>query len=212
MTTDASRTNGLLELIATVLLAVATVATAWSGYQASRWNGEQATAFSRAGAARVESAKAAALANAQTQVDVATFTQWVDAYAQEQTELADFYYMRFREEFRPAMDAWVATRPRLNPDAPLTPFVMPEYQLQAREDADRLEAEAESLSATARTNVQRATNYVLCVVLFAAVLFFAGMSTKLQSSRLRWVLLGFGVVVFVGTVAWLATFPISLKI
>jgi hypothetical protein len=89
---------------------------------------------------------------------------------------------------------------------------MPEYQLQAREDADRLEAEAESLSATARTNVQRATNYVLCVVLFAAVLFFAGMSTKLQSSHLRWVLLGFGVFVFVGTVAWLATFPISLKI
>ena len=212
MTTDASPTNGLLELIATVLLAVATVATAWSGYQASRWNGEQATAFIRAGAARVESAKAASLANAQTQVDVATFTQWVDAYAQEQTELADFYYMRFREEFRPAMDAWVATRPRLNRDAPLTPFVMPEYQLEARQEADRLEAEAESLSATARTNVQRATNYVLCVVLFAAVLFFAGMSTKLRSSRLRWVLLGFGVVVFVGTVAWLATFPISLKI
>ena len=93
--------------------------------------------------------------------------------------------MRFREEFRPAMDAWVATRPRMNPDAPLTPFVMPEYQVEAREEADRLEAEAEGWSATARRNIQRATNYVLCVVLFAAVLFFAGMSTKLQSPRLR---------------------------
>ena len=111
MTVGTSRTTGLLELVATILLAVATVGTAWSGYQASRWNGEQATAFSRAGASRVESSKAASVANSQTQIDVATFTQWVDAYAQNQTELADFYFMRFREEFRPAMDAWVATRP-----------------------------------------------------------------------------------------------------
>lgn len=212
MTVGTDRTTGLLELVATVLLAVATVGTAWSGYQASRWNGEQATAFSRAGATRVESSKADSLANSQTQIDVATFTQWVDAYAQNQTELADFYYMRFREEFRPAMEAWVATRPRMNPDAPLTPFVMPEYQLQAREEADRLEVEAEGWSATARQDIQRATNYVLCVVLFAAVLFFAGMSTKLQSPRLRWFLLGFGVVIFIGTVVWLATFPVSLTI
>ena len=95
------------------------------------------------GATCVESSKADSLANSQTQIDVATFTQWVDAYAQNQTELADFYYMRFREEFRPAMEAWVATRPRMNPDAPLTPFVMPEYQLQGARRPTGLEVEAE---------------------------------------------------------------------
>jgi hypothetical protein len=212
MTTGSSRIDGRLEIVATVLLALATVATAWSGYQASRWNGEQATAFSRASAMRIESTKAAALADAQTQIDVATFIQWVDAYAQEQTELADFYYKRFRPEFKPAMDAWIATSPLRNPDAPLTPFALPEYQLESRAESDQLEADAESLSATARTNVQRATNYVLGVVLFAAVLFFAGMSTKLTSPRLRRVLLGFGVVVFVAAVAWIATFPVSISI
>ena len=46
-----------------------------------------------------------------------------------QTELADFYFKRFREEFRPAVDAWVATRPLKNPNAPLTPFAMPQYKL-----------------------------------------------------------------------------------
>ncbi len=212
MTAASSRSGNRLEIVATILLAIATVATAWSGYQASRWNGEQAMAFSRASAERIESTKAANLANAQTQIDVATFIQWVDAYAQQQAELTDFYYRRFRAEFKPAMDAWIATRPLLNPDAPLTPFAMPEYKLESRATADRLEAQAEASSATARTNVQRATNYVLCVVLFAAVLFFAGMSTKLSSPRMRLVLLGFGVVTFVGTVAWLATFPISISI
>jgi hypothetical protein len=201
-----------LEVVATVLLSLATVATAWSGYQASRWNGEQAKAFSRASTLRDASNKADALANAQTQIDVATFTQWVDAYALERTELADFYFARFRPEFKPAVDEWIATRPRRNPDAPLTPFAMPAYEVAARVEAERLQAEAESTSATARTNVQRATNYVLCVVLFAAVLFFAGISTKLQTPRLRRFLLGFGVVLFLGTVVWLATFPVSVSV
>jgi hypothetical protein len=44
------------------------------------------------------------------------------------------------------------------------------------------------------------------------VLFFAGMSTKLRTLRLGRVLLGPGVVTFVGTVAWLATFPISVSV
>jgi hypothetical protein len=201
-----------VELLATLLLALAAVGTAWSGYQASRWNGEQATAFSRANAARVEATQAADLANAQTQIDVATFTQWVDAYALKRTELADFYFKRFRAEFKPAVAAWIATRPLRNPDAPLTPFAMPQYELAARADAERLNAEAEVTSARARTNVQRATNYVLGVVLFAAALFFAGMSTKLGTPRLRAALLACGVVVFLVTVGWLATFPISISV
>lgn len=212
MSTDTRRRSERLEVFATILLALATVATAWSGYQASRWNGEQALAFSRASALRIESSKADALANAQTQVDVATFIQWVDAVARAEAELVDFYSRRFREEFKPAVDAWAATNPRTNVNAPLTPFAMPEYMLAARDKAEQLEAEAESFSAAGRANVQRATNYVLGVVLFAAALFFAGMSTKLGNPRLQRMLLGFGIVVFLATVAWIATFPISFSV
>lgn len=211
MSSPPKRAEGV-EILATVLLALAAVATAWSSYQASRWNGEQAKAFSRGNAARIESTRASGLADAQTQIDVATFTQWVDAYALDQTELADFYFRRFRAEFKPAVDAWIATRPLQNADAPLTPFAMPQYRLAAREEADRLEAEAEALSASARTNVQRATNYVLGVVLFAVALFFAGMSTRLRARRLQIALLGLGVTMFLGAVVWLATLPISVSV
>jgi predicted phage tail protein len=89
---------------------------------------------------------------------------------------------------------------------------MPEYRLEAREEAERFDAEAEAFTASARMNVQRATNYVLGVVLFAAALFFAGMSARLGTRRLRRILLAFGAVLFVGTVAWLATFPVSISI
>jgi hypothetical protein len=201
-----------VELVATFLLAIATVATAWSGYQSTRWNGEQAKAGGRANALRIESAKAAGLANAQTEVDVASFTQWVNAYTLGRAELADFYFRRFRDEFKPAVDAWVATRPLKNPGAPPTPFAMPQYEVQARAEADRLEAEAEVFAGQVRRNIQRASNYVLGVVLFASALFFAGMSTKLTAPRLRVVMLSIGCAVFLLTAVWIATSPISVSV
>ena len=47
-----------MELAATLLLVLATVATAWASYQASRWHSEQAEAQSRATALRLESTRA----------------------------------------------------------------------------------------------------------------------------------------------------------
>jgi hypothetical protein len=201
-----------LEVLATILLAVAAVATAWSGYQATRWNGEQAKASSTTNAIRIEAARAQGLSQAQTQVDVATFTQWVDAYAREETQLADFYFKRFRQEFRPAVDAWLATRPLKNPNAPLTPFAMPQYKLSATAEAKRLDAEAELSAATVRRDIQRASNYILGVVLFSVSLFFAGMSTKLGNARLRTLTLAVGCVVFLGTLIWIATSPVSFAV
>ena len=201
-----------VELVATVLLALATVATAWSGYQSTRWNGEQAKAGGRANALRIASTKAAGLANTQTEIDVATFTQWVNAYAQRQQELADFYFKRFRKEFKPAVNAWIATRPLKNPNAPLTPFAMPQYKLAAQAEAERLDAQAELSVGQVRRDIQRSSNYVLCVVLFASSLFFAGMSVKLRSPRLRLALLTLGCAVFPLTAVWIATSPVSVAV
>lgn len=200
------------EVGATALLALATVATAWSGYQATRWGGEATKASGATNASRIAASRAADLANTQTEVDVATFTQWVDAYARNETFLADFYYARFRAEFRPAVEAWIATQPLKNPDAPLTPFAMPEYVLAAREEAQRQDEITEVKSAEVRRNIQRQSNYVLGVVLFATALFFAGMSTRVSTRALRLTILGLGVVLFVGTLIWIATFPVSLSL
>ena len=97
---DTPRKRDLVEIFATILLAVAAVATAWSGYQANRWNGEQVKAGSRTNLLRIEAARAQGLSEAETQVDVATFIQWVDAYATDDAVLQDFYVERFRPEFQ----------------------------------------------------------------------------------------------------------------
>jgi hypothetical protein len=209
---SSGRTRDWVEIGATVLLAVAAVATAWSSYQATRWNGEQARASARVNKTRIEAARAAGLANAQQQVDVATFMQWVDSYARDDAKLVSFYQERFRAEFRPAFNAWIATKPLKTEGAPLTPFAMPQYKLAARAEADRLDVTAEELSAEVRQDIQRSSNYVLGVVLFAVALFFAGMSTKLTALGLRKAVLVVGCVLFVGTVVWIATFPVSIAI
>ena len=61
-------------------------------------------------------------------------------------------------------------------------------------------------------HIQRASNYVLGVVLFASALFFAGMSTKLTTPRLRVTMLCLGCGLFVCTAVWMATSPISLSV
>lgn len=207
-----SKAGERIEIVAAVLLAVATVATAWSGYQASRWSGEQATAFSAASAARIESSRASTRAGQEQQVDIGLFTQWINAYANDQAELRDFYERRFRPEFRPAFEAWVATHPRTNPSAPLSPFAMPEYKLAEQEVADRRLRDAEAASELAKLDNQRSDNYVLCVVLFAAALFFAGISTRMDALRVRAAVVALGCVLFLGTVGWILTFPVSISV
>jgi hypothetical protein len=209
--TDAQRRDWV-EIAATVLLAFAAVATAWSSYQATRWNGEQAKTSGKVNKTRIEAARAADLANAQEQVDVATFMQWVDSYARGEDELVSFYRTRFRQEFKPAFNAWLATKPLKTKGAPLTPFAMPQYRLAAKTEAARLDQRAEELSAQVRRNIQRASNYVLGVVLFAVALFFAGMSTKLTAPGLRKAMLVVGYVIFLGTAVWIATSPVSIAV
>jgi hypothetical protein len=209
--TEASR-HDWIEIGATVLLALAAVSTAWSSYQAARWNGEQAKTSSAVNKARIDAARASDLANAQQEVDVATFSQWIDAYARKEARLAAFYFKRFRAEFKPAVNAWLATRPLESDGAPLTPFAMPQYRLAATAEAERLDRRGEELAAQVRRDIQRSTNYVLGVVLFAVALFFAGMSTRLTGSGARMALLLVGWVVFTGAVAWIATSPVSVSI
>lgn len=209
---EPERREHLLDIFATLLLALAAIATAWSTYQSSVWRGEQAKAQSASIAARVESTREAAVANRQVQIDVALFTQWVDAFARGEDELVQFYRARFREEFVPAFEAWVATKPRQNPDAPLSPFAMPEYRLAASVQADALEAEAAAHGRSVAAYIERADDYMLAVVLFAIALFFAALSTRLRTFGSRVTLLGLGWALFLGTAIWLALQPVNLSV
>jgi hypothetical protein len=203
---------GRLQVYAAILMAFATIATAWASYQSARWDGVQALRYGQSGAARLESTRATTRGDQLRTIDVTLFAEALDAVGAGDEALRDFYVERFRDEFEPAFQAWIATEPRTNPDAPLSPFVMAEYRVAELARAEELVRVAEARKAEALAANQRSDNYVLAVVLFAAALFFAGLGFQLASARGRVTLLGIATVGFVASAAWVSTFPVTVSI
>jgi hypothetical protein len=184
--------------------------TAWASYQAAHLRSEQGLAGNRSTAARIQANRATSIANRQIQIDVATFVQWLDAKEKNDAKLAAFYDRRFRPEFKPAFQAWLAAKPFTNPKAPLTPFAMPQYTPAALAESDALERKGELNSKESQAFVKRADKYTLCVVMFALALFFAGFSTRVRTDGARLAVLSVGWVILIVTLVWMATFPATL--
>ena len=206
---SSSRFEKWLEIAATLLLAFATVGSAWSAYQSKRWGGVQMFSMVAANGARSEAVRLSDKASQLTSIDVSMFLQYISAVSSHQQQLADFILQRFRPEMKTAVDAWQATQPLKNPDAPPSPFAMKEYSLSTLQQADQMNHLALQKLNEAKAANTRADDYVLLTVLFASALFFGGIGTKMQLRGLRIVLLSLGVIVFAATAVTLISMPIA---
>jgi hypothetical protein len=196
------------EILSAIMLGLVAMATAWSGYQSARWGGVQSTKYSEAGALRVESTRASALAGQQTQIDVGLFSNWLNAYADENLPLEEFYRERFRAEFIPAFNAWLATKPVQNPEAPSSPFAMPEYQLAATQQAEDLEQQASATFDEGKAANQQSDDYILNAVILASVLFLAGIAPRFDWLPVRVVIIVVAFLLLVLGAYNLVTYPI----
>jgi hypothetical protein len=201
--------GGRRELTAVIILSITAVLTAWSGFQASKWGGEMSIAFSEASSSRIEAARQQGTANQRTAVLVGLWTQWVDARGTENDELADFLQDRFPEPLATAQEDWLATDP-LTSSVSTSPFDMPSYVLPEREAAADADARADQRFADALVNNQRGDNYTLLTVLFAAVLFFAAMSQRMNDARSQRLLLSLAIVLGLIGVGFGLSFPIEI--
>jgi hypothetical protein len=192
-----------------LLLALTTLATAWCGYQATRWSGEQSQHFARASATRIKSQQAATRAGQLRIDDLLYFNGWLDARQSGDTRLAAIYRRRFRPEFVPAFRAWLAQRPFTNPRAIPGPLYVPQYRSADLVRSAALDAAADHLyeqGTDAKTNDDR---YILATVFFAAVLFFAGISLRLDWWPLRVAILAMALALLVGGTVFVLTLPVA---
>jgi hypothetical protein len=198
-----------IEIVATVLLAVATVGSAWCAYQSARWSGVQSVSFSQAASTRTESVKAFNRATTEVNIDVTVFTQYAYAFADEQLELADFFAENlFDEEFKVAFDWWLAQDPLNNPDAADTPFDHPSYFDNLTRESHDLEIQASEHFQAALDANENSDNYVLNIVFFASALFFAGIESKFRRPAAQISLLTIGTIMFIIAVIRLFGLPI----
>jgi hypothetical protein len=200
-----------IELVSALLLALATISAAWCAYQSTRWSGVQANAYASAGANRQESVRASSEYGAQVNIDVAVFMAWVQARRAQDADLAGFWEERFRAEFKPAFDAWLDSVP-VGQIPPGSPFALAEYAPASRVLAEELERKAEDSAAEAREANQTGDNFVLLAVLFASVLFFAGVGTKFKGYRVRVAMVALASVFYLVTTFLVFSLPQNVGI
>lgn len=196
-----------LELAAVVVLSLAVLATAWSGYHAARWSGEQARLYTQASALRVESAQQATLAGQARIDDQLYFNGWLDAYTSGNKRLAAIYRRRFRPEFVPTFRAWIAQRPFSNPRAVPGPLYMPQYKPVEGVRAAKLDVEAEKLYREGIEAKDHDDAFTLSTVFFAAVLFFGSVSLRLAWWPLRVGVFALGTVMLIVGLAYVLSQP-----
>lgn len=181
-----------LDIVAVLLLTTGSLLTAWNGYQAARWGGVQSISYSKASSMRIRASDATTAGYLDMLIDVQTFNHWVDAYTSNDTILMGFLERQFSDRLAPAVDAWKATSPLTNLDAPENPWVMPEYVSPQLERAEQLSAEADALFAEGIDASERSDDYVLNTVYLATALFFAGIAGKVAGRSAKVIIIVFG--------------------
>jgi hypothetical protein len=196
-----------VEPVTAVLMALATLSTAWCSYQSASFT-RQANRLMNDYNALERRAGVLTLQGMQTAtIHTAMFMQMLAAREAGNDKLADFYVARFAPDVRQAYDAWLAQKPFENPKADPHPFVPNLYELRgAREAAEASEQAVASLQES-RNAGNVSGQYLANTVLFATVLFFASASGKFEQRRVRVVSFAFAAGILAAAVTRMAMLP-----
>ena len=173
------RNHRIIEVLAVLLLGVATIGTAWCGYQASRWNGKQEDDARHASDLQVEANRQFGLATQAIAYDTSSVADYAAAVASGNDKLAEFYRTTLvRPAFLPTLDEW-----RAQVAAGQTPTNLLEDQ-QYMDSQLAPYRGTQALVAKATIDSQDAggtgDDYVLTTLLLASALFFAGLTTSFR--------------------------------
>jgi hypothetical protein len=199
------RNERILEFAAVLLLSCATLATAWSGYQAALFSGKQSQRYSQASSLRIHSQNQSTIAGQFRLEDLLLFNRWLDAHESGNRGLENIYQRRFRVRFRPAFNAWIAEHPFSNPRAKPSPLYEPQYHPAQIDDAAALDREADIRFEEGTAAKEKDDKFILSTVFFAAVLFFSGISLRLDWRPLRIAILVFGTTMLLGGLVFVFT-------
>jgi hypothetical protein len=202
-----SRGERLQEFCAVLLLSLATVATAWSGYQAALWAGVQSQRYAQASTLRIHSQNQSTRAGQLRLDDLLIFNGWLEAHNNGDTKLARIYALRFRSEFVPAFHAWLAEHPFSRKPVHPSPLYEPQYHPAAIGMAAKLDDQADQRYEQGTSAKENDDKYILSTVFFAAVLFFSGISLRVDWRPLRSAVIVFGASMLLGGFIFVLTLP-----
>lgn len=208
MSEDPPFGDRLLEVIAVVLLAVSTLGTAWSGYQASQWSGVQSEDNQRETNHRLEANRLFARSIQTFTYDSNVIAFYAQAVATNNTALARFYRTSMaRKELLPYLDKWEAT---VRAGGTPTPLLEDPQYINAQSGGYSAEQDAaEKAARTAQEAAQRSQSYTLNTIVLAVALFFAGVTSSFRYRSVRTLLIILAILTLSFAATRLADLPIA---
>jgi len=205
---EQEKRSGWVEIACALVLALATMSSAWCAYQSTLWGGVQTFRLAAANKAGREASQLEQAALQLRAFDAQMYITFVEARNRGDEKMAAFWHERFRPEARKALDAWLQSNPFSDQNAPKHPFRMAEYVQPELQEAKKFDEESARMHDAAQQANQTSDTYVLLTVLFASVLFFGGIAGTFQSRLLRRVVVSIALLLFLATVTTLVTMPI----
>jgi hypothetical protein len=181
-----------------IVLSVVAIIAAWSGFSAAKWGTESSLKLAKASATRAKANRAYQEALTYRVGDSTTFNAWFGAYISGRKQAAAVAERRFRPGYKVAFDAWMATHPFTNPNAPAGPGYMPQYHPPGEAESGHLDAEANALYKEGEHAASVADDYVRTTVILASVLFLIGISSHfpVRGARIGMISVGVGLLIF----------------
>lgn len=196
--TELHRHDRIVSIAEAALLSIVTLVAAWSGYSAAKWQTESSLTLAKASATRTKANRAFEEAVTFRAADASMFNAWFTARVAGDANGARVARKRFRPQYRVAFDAWLATHPFTNPNAPPGPQQMPQYRPTGQALSKELDQRADGYYAEGQHAAKTADNYIRVTVLLASVLFLVGISTHFRVRNVRYGLItvGAGLLIF----------------
>ena len=201
------RRDRFVSIAEAVLLSVVALLAAWSGYAAAKWSTESRVDLADSTTARSKASRADLKANAVRNFDSSTFNAWFTAYTVGNRRAMALAEKRFRPGFQVAFDAWRATKPETNPNAPRGPTYMPQYHQPGIKEAAALDHHADEAFTSGEDAGTRSDKYIRTTVFLASVLFLVGISTRFPLRGGRYALVGLGAVLLAVSFVLLLQLP-----
>jgi len=195
--------------LAVLLMALATLGSAWSAYQSSLWNGIQIFNLNDAATISRKAGEKMTIAGQQRNLDAVLFAQCARDFFDGKLQQVQFVLARMRPEFRKTVEAWLSMQPAKNPNAPSTPFAMPQYRQQLAEEANELEKKSGEIYSQARSANRTSDMYTLLGVLYTSALFLSGLISGFDQKPVRRILLVLSLALLILAIAVMAGQPIA---
>jgi hypothetical protein len=199
----------LIEIITVVLLAAATLGSAWCAYQVTRWNSEEAQASRQATDDRIDATREFGLATQKVAYDASVIAQYAQAYAAGNQALIDFIRTNLvRPDFAPVLNQF---EQQLQAGGPVNANLFENQTYLQEQFAASNADDAKAAAATARSE-QAGVNgdaYTVNTLLMAAALFLAGVTTSFKTIMVRILLLGIAALTLCYAGARLITLPVA---